>query len=88
MNRNAGLLLAGATLVGGAAIGKAAVDHYFATQAGTQPKLEEQTEHNPVKDVVSFIVFALNLGYIVTQGPKMIEAWEQFDVSQLTDSLP
>lgn len=77
--------MAGGTLVGGAAIGKAAVDHYFESRAGTAVPLERQTEHNPVKDVVSFAIFVLNVGYLITQGPKMIESWQEFDPGQLLE---
>ena len=83
MERNAGLLLAGATLVGGFAIGKAALDHYFATQRGEVQPLEEATEDNPVKDVVSFVIFMANLGYLVSEGPKLLESWDQFGVAEL-----
>lgn len=83
MNRNAGLILAGATLIGGFAVGKAAVDHVMDTRAGKVRPLEQAEEEDSVKDVVSFLIAMFNIGYLVHEGPKMYESWQEFDAGDL-----
>jgi hypothetical protein len=76
VNQKAALFLGGATIVGGFAIGRAAVQHARDTKAGKAgPLVPVDVAPDKVQDVVSFLIGMTLIGYAIYQTPKLLSEW-------------
>jgi hypothetical protein len=82
MNRHAGLLLAGATFVGGAAIGKAAVDHLMTPK--DDPSRVMPAAKLP-RDPLSILIAVAGMAYTIYSAPAMWESWKNFDPESILE---
>jgi hypothetical protein len=79
MQSRAVLFLVGATLVGGFAVGRAAIEHAQASKAGLAgPLVPEYVPPDPVADVISYLIAMTLIGYSIHETPKLIGELRQY----------